>query len=92
MLKREILVNNPSGLHLRPAGMFCEKAMEYKSRITFRYRGDNIGNAKSVLSILGACIRAGDTIELICEGEDEEAAMTAVSDLIEGGFGEMADE
>ncbi|MBQ7677977.1 MAG: HPr family phosphocarrier protein [Lachnospiraceae bacterium] len=88
MCKAQLLVSNPSGLHLRPAGLFCEKAMEFQSRVTFRYRGDNIGNAKSVLSILGACIRSGDTIELICEGEDEDEAYAAITDLIEGGFGE----
>ena len=88
MRKQEVLISNPSGLHLRPAGMFCEKAMEFQSRITFRYRGDNVGNAKSVLSILGACIRSGDTIELICEGEDEDEAIKAMEDLIKRGFGE----
>ncbi len=88
MRKQEVLISNPSGLHLRPAGMFCEKAMEFASRITFRYRGDNIGNAKSVLSILGACIRSGDRIELICEGEDEDAAIEAMEDLVKRGFGE----
>lgn len=88
MLTKRIKITNPSGLHLRPAGVFCEKALEYKSHITFRYRGDNIGNAKSVLSILGACIRQGDEIEVICEGPDEEEALRGVVQIAEEGFGE----
>ncbi len=88
MQKRELRISNPSGLHLSPAGMFCDKAMEFRSRITFRYRGDNVGNAKSILSILGACIRSGDTIELICEGEDEVEAADAIEELVTRGFGE----
>ncbi len=88
MVSQKVRIINPSGLHLRPAGIFCEKAMLYSSNVHFRYRGGNEGNAKSVLSILGACIRAGDEIELICEGEDEEDALRGLLKLINDGFGE----
>ena len=88
MVSQVIQINNPSGLHLRPAGVFCEKALEYKSHITFRYRGDNIGNAKSVLSILGACIRQGDEVEVICEGSDEQEALSGIVQTAAEGFGE----
>ena len=45
-------------------------------------------NAKSVLSVLGACIKSGDEIELVCDGADEDEAMRGVVALIEGGLGE----
>ena len=45
-------------------------------------------NAKSVLSVLGACIKCGDEIELICDGADEQEAMKALTDAISGGLGE----
>ena len=73
MVSQKVVIKNPTGLHLRPAGILCKDAMQFKSHITFRYR-DNIANAKSVLSVLGACIKSGDEIELMCEGEDEEEA------------------
>ena len=88
MISQKVKITNPSGLHLRPAGIFCERAMEYKCLITFRYRGGNIGNAKSVLSILGACVRAGDEIEIICDGIDEQEAMQGLLKAVEDGFGE----
>ena len=78
---------NPTGLHLRPAGNLCREAMKYKSKITFEYDG-NIANAKSVLSVLGACIKSGDEINLICEGEDEEEALSAITQYIKDGLGE----
>ena len=34
MVEEKVKVNNPSGLHLRPAGLLCKKAMNYKSFIT----------------------------------------------------------
>jgi phosphocarrier protein len=61
--------------------------MKYKSRITFEYSG-NTANAKSVLSVLGACIKCGDEIKLICEGEDEEKALEALIIFVKDGLGE----
>ena len=87
MLRQKVVIKNPSGLHLRPAGILCKEAMKFKSKVLFEYRG-NIANAKSVLSVLGACIQSGKEIELMCEGEDEEAALRAVVTVIEDGLGE----
>ena len=45
-------------------------------------------NAKSVLSVLGACIKSGDEITIICEGEDEEIALSDMVQLVKDGLGE----
>ncbi len=87
MVSQRVLIKNPTGLHLRPAGILCKEAMEYNSSITFRFR-ENIANAKSVLSVLGACVKCGDEIELICDGEDEEIALRGLVAAIESGLGE----
>mgnify|MGYP000318565886 CR=1 FL=1 len=87
MVSQKVVIKNPTGLHLRPAGILCKEAMQFKSHITFRYR-NNIANAKSVLSVLGACIKSGDEIEMICEGEDEEKALAVMIEAIESGLGE----
>ncbi len=72
---------------MRPAGILCKEAMRFQSLITFNYRG-NTANAKSVLSVLGACIKTGDEIELVCEGADEELALASIVKIIDEGFGE----
>ena len=87
MLRQTVTITNPTGLHLRPAGIFCSVASRYKCRVTFGY-DDVSANAKSVLSVLGACVKSGDCIELICDGEDEEKALETLVALIEDGFGE----
>ena len=56
MVSQKIIINNPSGLHLRPAGILCNEAIKYDSVITFASEGGT-ANAKSVLSVLGACVR-----------------------------------
>ena len=87
MVSEKVVLHNPSGLHLRPAGMLCNEAVRYQSTIEFQF--ENIsGNAKSVLSVLGACIKCGDEITFTCTGTDEEAALKAMVDLVESGLGE----
>ena len=81
MLSQKVTIKNPTGLHLRPAGILCKEAMKFKSLITFSFR-NSTANAKSVLSVLGACVKCGDEIELVCEGEDEEEALKTLVDAI----------
>ena len=87
MVSQKITITNPSGLHLRPAGNLCNEALKYRSLITFSFDGGT-ANAKSVLSVLGACVKCGDEIELVCEGADEQEAMKALVGAISSGLGE----
>ena len=38
MVSQKVTIKNPTGLHLRPAGILCKEAMQFKSHVTFRYR------------------------------------------------------
>ena len=87
MVSKKVTIKNPTGLHLRPAGELCKTAMQFKSKVTFSFDGGT-SNAKSVLSVLGACVKSGVEIELICEGEDEEEALKKMVEAIEAGLGE----
>lgn len=87
MVSQKVVIKNPTGLHLRPAGILCKEAMQFKSLITFTFR-DSTANAKSVLSVLGACVKCGDEIEFVCEGEDEAEALRTLVAAVENGLGE----
>ncbi|MEZ3444471.1 MAG: HPr family phosphocarrier protein [Lachnospiraceae bacterium] len=87
MVSQKVVIKNPTGLHLRPAGILCKEAMRFQSRITFTFRG-NTANVKSVLSVLGACIKCGDEIEVFCEGSDENEALETMIGIIADGLGE----
>ncbi len=87
MVTKKITIKNPTGLHLRPAGILCKEAMKYRCSVTFGFRNGTY-NAKSVLGILGACVKCGDEIELICKGEDEDEALEALEGAIRSGLGE----
>ncbi len=87
MVTKLVSVKNLTGLHLRPAGILCREAMNFKCSIHFTF-GSYTSNVKSVLSVLGACVKRGDEILLICDGEDEEEALKHLVGLIEDGLGE----
>ncbi len=87
MVKAKIKIKNPTGLHLRPAGILCNEAVKHECSIHFQFR-NTISNAKSVLSVLGACIKCGDELEFICEGNGEEEALSAILKIVEDGLGE----
>lgn len=87
MVSKSVVIKNPTGLHLGPAGNLCKEAIQYKSLITFQFR-DSTANAKSVLSVLGACVKSGDEITLVCEGVDEKEALEHLVAAIESGLGE----
>lgn len=85
MVSKRIVIKDETGLHLRPAGQLCKMASQYNSHITFKTKNSE-ANAKSVLSILGACVKKDDEIELICQGEDELEALEAISNALSNGF------
>lgn len=83
MISRTVKITNPTGLHLRPAGKFCKCAAEFEE-CSIRFQvAQTTGNAKSVLSVLAACIKQGDEVTLTCDGVDEERAMDAMIELVE---------
>lgn len=88
MLSKTLIVVNPSGLHLRPAGVLSQTAMRFKSDVIIEC-GDKRIVAKSVLNVMAAGIKSGTEINLICEGEDEAEALKTVSEAIESGLGEL---
>ncbi len=83
MVEQKVKITHPLGLELRPAGDLCQLAVRYSSRITIQY-GVILGtaNAKSILGVLGASMHSGDEVTLICEGEDEEEALSDVVGLL----------
>lgn len=87
MVSRKVTIRNITGLHLKPAAYFCKEASKFESLITFSFE-NTTANAKSVLSVLGACARCGDEIEIFCEGPDEQTALDSMVQAVEYGLGE----
>ena len=87
MVSRDVTIINPSGLHLRSAGILSQTAMKFKSDIVIE-GGDRKIIAKSVLNVMAAGVKCGAKLKVICDGPDEEEALEAVCGIIKSGLGE----
>ncbi len=87
MVSKELKVVNSQGFHMRPATVFVNTMSKYKSDVTIKFNGMNV-NAKSLMNLIAACIKFGSEIEVVCDGEDEQAALDEAVKMIEAGLGE----
>ncbi len=87
MFSKEVVVQNQVGLHARPATFFIQKANEFKSSVWVE-KDERKVNAKSLLGVLSLGITKGVAINIIADGNDEEAAVVTLVDLIDSNFAE----
>ncbi|NCA99232.1 MAG: HPr family phosphocarrier protein [Clostridia bacterium] len=87
MITQSVTIKNPLGLHARPAKNFVQIASQYKSNVTFAKDSKSF-NAKSILMVMSAGAKCGQSIELSCDGPDEQQALTALVEAIDSGLGE----
>ena len=86
--QRNVTLVNPKGFHARPAHMFMKLASQYQAQVEI-LKGNETINGKSILDLLTLGAVNGTTLCLRAIGEDSQAAVDALSALIESGFGEM---
>ena len=87
MANIELVLNNPSGLHARPAAQFVQKAASFKSKVVIT-AGSKSVDAKSILGVMGLGLAKGSIFSVAAEGEDEAACLEALRILVENNFGE----
>ncbi len=87
MLRQEITIINKLGLHARAAAKFVSCASAYSSKIQIGQDG-NLVDGKSIMSIMMLAAARGTVLDLEVEGDDEQAALTALVELIENRFEE----
>lgn len=88
MIKRSLTITNERGMHFRPCCAFAELANKFDCNIFVKY-GGQIYRGKTSMHLLSAWIPQGSEIEIICDGEDEKKAMTALEKLIKSEFEEI---
>jgi phosphotransferase system HPr (HPr) family protein len=87
MTKKEVTVNNVSGLESKPAALFIQKASNFKASIWVE-KGERKANAKSLLGLLSLGVGNGNKITIIAEGEDEDQAVNALESYLITDLGE----
>ena len=80
-VEKDIVIKNKTGLHARPAALFVQVANKYDSDITI-IKDDQEVNGKSIMGILMLAAERGAEIKIIAEGDDAEAAVEELSDIL----------
>lgn len=83
MFKKELTIQNETGLHARPASEFAELCHNISSDIRL-ITGNATVNPKSIISILASGLSQGSQFTLEIEGSDEEEAGEKIVQFIEG--------
>lgn len=81
MVNGNILIETENGLHIKPAGSISSIALKYSCSAYMKVRNYYV-NAKSVLGILSAQVKQGETVEFVCDGEEEDKCLEEILDFI----------
>ena len=91
MIRKEIAIPNPEGLHSRTAVLLVQTACRFNSHIRIEH-GTKIINAKSMMGVLSLGVQAHGSILLCADGGDERQAIEALTRLITSGFTDIPEK
>ena len=82
MVSKEVIVNNGTGLHARPATLLVKKASSFKSDVSIEFNGKK-ANVKSLIGVLSLGVTKGANITVTASSDDETLAAEEIAKLIE---------
>ncbi len=85
--ERTVRIRNKYGLHARPAAEFVKVANRFQADIWVK-KEDMQVNGKSIMGVMMLAAECGSEITIRASGEDAEAALAELAELVSRGFGE----
>jgi len=83
----EMVIENQSGLHARPAAAFVKIANNFSAEITVTKDSDSV-NGKSIMGLMTLAAACGTKLVIQAEGDDAAEAVDAIQSLAEDNFNE----
>ena len=90
MLKKTATINNPLGIHARPAALLVQVAARFNAEIYLSKDDVEQVNGKSIMGVMMLAAEQGAQITVKAEGEDAEAAVEALFVLLQSNFEEQS--
>jgi phosphocarrier protein len=87
MAELTVTIVNKNGVHARPAAEIVKTAGKFASNITI-VRDDLEVNGKSIMGVMMLAAECGSQIILRATGNDADAAVEALAQLVAAKFGE----
>ncbi|GMA63858.1 HPr family phosphocarrier protein [Alicyclobacillus fastidiosus] len=82
MAEKTLVIQNPTGIHARPAAMLVNKAQAFASKITLEKDGKQ-ADAKSILGVMAMAVNQGSTVTIRAEGSDADQAVAELAAFLE---------
>ena len=82
----QLLIRNQLGLHARACALFVKTASRFKAEVWVS-RDDLEVNGKSIMGVMMLAAEEGAMITVRAMGEDADAAVEAIRELVDGKFG-----
>lgn len=86
-LRRELRIINEKGLHARASARFVETVEQFNARAIVEKDGERV-SGNSIMGLLMLVAPRGSAIQVTTSGPDAEALMQALTELVDGYFGE----
>ncbi|HMA88253.1 MAG TPA: HPr family phosphocarrier protein [Burkholderiales bacterium] len=87
MASIETTIVNKLGLHARASARLTQVASGFKSEVWLSRNGRRV-NAKSIMGVMMLAAGKGSSVVVEAEGDDAQAALDAICNLIADKFGE----
>jgi phosphocarrier protein HPr len=87
MARRVATICNQRGLHARAAARFVKTAGQFDAEVLVRKNGTEV-SGRSIMGLMMLAAAPGTVIELFATGRQAEAAVTALTKLVECKFDE----
>lgn len=81
MAEKTFTVIDQAGIHARPATVLVSTASQFNSEIKLAYKEKQV-NLKSIMGVMSLGIPSGAEITVIAEGEDGEAAIQKLGEVL----------
>ena len=81
MTEFKYLIQDPIGIHARPAGLLAKLAKSFEGTTVYLTKGDNTVKASQLMKLMNLGVKAGDEVTIGVEGGDEAAAAAALEEF-----------
>ena len=75
------VIQDPLGLHARPAGLLAKAATACEGSISLTFKEQTV-DAKRIMGLMKLGAKQGDTLTITCEGETEDAAAASMESFL----------
>lgn len=83
MIEKSITIQLSGGLEARPIAMLVQVASQHESSVYIEAEGKKV-NAKSIMGMMSLALGSGESVKVIANGSDENAAMKDIEEYLSG--------